>query len=196
MPTGYTESIKDGITFQTFALNCARGFGACIALRDEPGGGEQIPEEMQPSDYHFKALATARSALATFESMTSMECGFKAAAEHKDAETYRLERIKENADLLQKYTEMLVCAKAWTAPTENHNGLKEFMVKQIEESIKWDCDTDFMSKPVEQLSGADWLEKAKSRAITDIEYHKTKWAEELQRTAERNAWVSNLRNSL
>lgn len=40
MPTGYTADIKDGIDFKTYAMNCARAFGACVMLRDEPGGGD------------------------------------------------------------------------------------------------------------------------------------------------------------
>lgn len=196
MPTGYTDSIKDGITFKTFALNCARAFGACIMLRDEPGGGEQIPEAFEPSDYHQKALAVARSELATLESMTSMECGFKAATERQSAEARRLERIAELDNLRQKYEEMLICAQGWTPPTSEHVGLKEFMVKQIKDSINWDCDASFYATPTPELSGVEWLEGAKAKAIKDIEYHKTKWAEEVQRTAERNTWVSNLRNSL
>jgi hypothetical protein len=38
MPTGYTAGVADGtITeFREYALLCARAFGACIMLRDEP----------------------------------------------------------------------------------------------------------------------------------------------------------------
>jgi len=196
MPTGYTQDIKDGIAFSQFALGCARAFGACITMRDEPSGGDKIPEELQPSDYHFKALAEARETLATLESMTTMECGFKAAAEHKNAEFQRLARIKELDDLRQKYEEMLVCAQAWTPPTAEHYPLKEFMVNQITESIKWDCDASFYQAPATVLSGADWLESAKAKAIEDIGYHKKKWAEEVQRTEQRNTWVRQLRESL
>jgi len=196
MPTGYTDAIKNGISFQAFALNCARGFGACITLRDEAGGGESIPDEFQPSDYHFKALAHSRSLLATLESMTSLECEFKAAAEHAESERRRSERLQELGDLRQKYEEMLLCAEAWTPPTDGHSGLKEFMVKQITDSIAWDCDTQFYDTPAAQVSGSEWLETAKLKAAKDIEYHKQQWAEEQRRTAERNAWVRDLRASL
>jgi hypothetical protein len=35
MPTGYTDKIKDGISFEEFVLSCARQFGACISMRDD-----------------------------------------------------------------------------------------------------------------------------------------------------------------
>ena len=36
MPTGYTDKIKDGITFKEYAMGCARAFGALITMRDNP----------------------------------------------------------------------------------------------------------------------------------------------------------------
>lgn len=50
MPTGYTADIKDGISFETYAMNCARAFGACVSLRDKPSGGKVIPDAFEPSD--------------------------------------------------------------------------------------------------------------------------------------------------
>lgn len=41
MPTGYTDAIKDGISFNQFILSCARAFGALITMRDEPSS---VPE--------------------------------------------------------------------------------------------------------------------------------------------------------
>jgi len=45
MPTGYTCQVQDGMIteFKEFALLCARNFGACITLRDEPLSPD-IPE--------------------------------------------------------------------------------------------------------------------------------------------------------
>jgi hypothetical protein len=196
MPTGYTDAIKDGISFNTFALNCARAFGATITMRDDAPGGEAIPEVFEPDSYHLKALAAARETLQCLESMTAPECELKAAAEHTAGEVRRIERLKELDDLRQKYTDMLACAESWTAPTPDHVGLKEFMVKQIQDSIKWDCDTSFYAEPAKLLTGLEWAEAAKARALWDIEYHKTKHAAEVKRTDERNAWIAALRASL
>jgi hypothetical protein len=196
MPTGYTDAIKDGINFQTFAMNCARAFGATITLRDESVGGEAIPEQFEPDSYHLRALTAARETLSTLESMTTAECDLKAAAEHTTHEVQRLLRIKEKDALRQQYQEMLVCAEQWVPPSEEHAGLKEFMVKQIQDSINWDCDVSFYATPTPNLTGLEWAEAAKEKAIKDISYHKKKHAEEIDRTAQRNAWIGALRNSL
>ena len=196
MPTGYTSAIKDGISFQTFVMNCARAFGATITLRDESGGGEAIPEQFEPDSYHLRALTTARETLATLESMTPTECDLKAAAEHTTSEVQRLSRIKELDTLRHQYQEMLICAERWVPPTEEHVGLKEFMVKQIQDSINWDCDASFYATPTPNMTGLEWAEAAKEKAIKDIGYHKKKHAEEVERTEQRNTWIAALRSSL
>ncbi len=50
MPTGYTDAVKDGITFDQFVLGCARGMGALVMMRDEPSG-TPIPERFEPSRF-------------------------------------------------------------------------------------------------------------------------------------------------
>ena len=61
MPTGYTSKIADGIGFKDFALSCARAFGACIEMRDDPSD-KPIPNEFKPNDYHKKRMAAAKLA--------------------------------------------------------------------------------------------------------------------------------------
>lgn len=53
MPTGYTANVPDGITFEQFVWQCARGMGALVMMRDEPTGAP-IPERFEPSDYNAK----------------------------------------------------------------------------------------------------------------------------------------------
>jgi hypothetical protein len=49
MPTGYTDCVRSGevTEFADFAMKCARAFGACIEMRDEPSG-TPIPEAFEP----------------------------------------------------------------------------------------------------------------------------------------------------
>ena len=61
MPTGYTHDIPAGITFRQFALNCARAFGANIAMRDDPA--DKPIEVYEPSDYSAKAITKATNEL-------------------------------------------------------------------------------------------------------------------------------------
>ena len=64
MATGYTHSIKNDITFEQFALLCARAFGACIEMRDDPTD-KPIPKKFKVDSYHAKELKEAKTKLKT-----------------------------------------------------------------------------------------------------------------------------------
>jgi hypothetical protein len=118
-----------------------------------------------------------------------------ANAEFSAAMARHHERANERAALKEKYQAMLNEAKAWTPPTPDHQGLKDFMVKQIEESIKWDCDDSLATVPICQ-SSEQWFASAIAKAGRDIIYHTEKNQEEIDRTNGRNKWVRDLRQSL
>lgn len=195
MPTGYTADIKDGISFNTFAMNCARAFGALMEMRDLPSGSP-IPERFEPSPYHRDKLAEARRQLAYYEGMSDDAAYDISSAERQDQERSRKQRLQENRNTLEAYQAMLKQARAWTAPTKEHEGLKEFMIKQIEESIRFDDSTKYLTKPTPVITVNEWLEGKKSEALTDIAYHKEHYDAEIKRTEERNAWIAALRSSL
>jgi hypothetical protein len=196
MPTGYTHDIPKGISFKTFALNCARHFGACITLRDEPGGGEHIPERFEPSDYNAKALEKARAEFERVSAMTDDECLLAHVAEWDEAEHHRLERLEKTLATREAYGAMLAQAKAWEPPSAGHAGLKAFMIQQIEESARFDCDTSYYDNPEPKLSGTEWRDKTVTRVLRDIAYHEREHAAEVERTNGRTAWVQALRAAL
>lgn len=196
MPTGYTADIKDGISFETFAMNCARAFGACVMLRDEPTGGEHIPEEFAPSDYHAKAVQKAREELAALMAMTPEQQERRAAQEWDAAETRRLMLLEERQKTRASYEAMLVKVRAWTPPTSDHVEMRNFMIEQIQQSIEFDCDCSYWSTPTVCLSGPDWAFREAARLNGDIVSQETKHADEVQRAATRTKWVRDLRESL
>jgi hypothetical protein len=196
MPTGYTADIKDGISFKTFAMNCARAFGACITLRDESGGGDAIPEELKSSQYNAEREVEARAELAALDEMSSEAKERAAAKAYDDAETHRVMKIQEHRDLRAKYEAMLAQASNWTPPTEDHRGLHEFMQQQIRESIAWDCDETYHQRPTASVSGSEWAEQRRAQLTQDIRYHEAQQRAENERTAQRNGWIKALRESL
>ena len=196
MPTGYTADIKDGIDFKTYAMNCARAFGACVMLRDEPGGGDKIPDEFEPSDYHVKAGEKARCELAELDSITPAERKRAAAKAWDDAETSRLMRLEECRKTRSAYEAMLAKVKAWKPPTPDHTGLHEFMQEQIKQSIDFDCNERRYSTPTARLTGDAWAEEQRTQLLRDVRYHEKEHAAEVDRAAARTLWIQALRDAL
>lgn len=194
MPTGYTAAILDGIDFKTYAMNCARAFGAFVELRDDPGGGEQIPEEFKASDYHIKAAAKACDELATLHSLSREQIEQAAASDWQEKEARRLAREQDRRKQREAYEAMLAQAKAWTPPTTEHEGLAKFMRVQIELSIRFDCD--YSEPPTENLAGSDWVADRRRELMRDVEYHEREHVGEVSRATARTAWVQALRASL
>ncbi len=195
MPTGYTHAVQTGqvTDFPTFALDCARAFGALIEMRDEPAG-TPIPEAFEPSDYHQKAAREAEAELKRLLSMAPEEIIAAAAARNAGATAKWLEQREKCAKERERYEAMLEKVKAWTPPTREHNGLRGLMVSQLEDSIRFDCS--FAPPRPTPKSPDDWHRDRIAQARRDIEYHTSKDQEERERTEGRNRWVRQLRESL
>ena len=196
MPTGYTAAIKDGISFETYALICARAFGALVMMRDEPFDAP-MPERFEPIDYHAKAIRTAQERLEELDRM-SLEDAATAAQVAYTAEVDRIRKIMADNDALRvKYNAMLQRIAAWQPPTPDHEGLKQFMREQIESSINFDCSNEYYlrSQP-RQLSALEWRSEQVEKAREDIAYHSKEHAEEVGRAHTCTDWVKALRESL
>lgn len=195
MPTGYTANIKDGITFEQYAMQCARAFGALIMMRDEETGAE-IPKKFEPDEYHSKAILAAREKLAALNAMSADEAAQCASEAWEKGEASRIERLAENKQTMRSYKDMLSKAQAWKPPSEAHEGLHKFMCEQLEKSIEFDDSEQFYSSPAPRITGQQWLAEAIAKAQHDIKYHTKGNIEEIARTDERNLWLSKLRESL
>jgi hypothetical protein len=194
MPTGYTAAIKDGISFEKFVWTCARAFGALVTMRDD-SMDTPIPQAFTPSPYYAEALAKARGELTRLKAMTTREVSAACAADFAQTVKRNGERIAEANELRDKYAAMLAKVQAWTPPTPEHEGMKTFMAEQITESIWFDCGTEYLTAPT-QRDPQTWHAEQIAKAIRDVRYHEESNANENQRTAERNAWLAALRESV
>jgi hypothetical protein len=194
MPTGYTADIAKDITFEQFVWHCARAMGALIMMRDEPWDAP-IPEKFEPSDYSAKRLREAQERLDWLNGLSAQEVKEEAAKAHEAAlESHR--RYESSKDSLRKkYWAMLEKVEEWTPPTTEHVGLKEFMVHQIRDSIKFDCHNSYEREP-SAMSGVQWRADETEKALKNVKYHSEEHAKEVTRNAQRNQWIASLRTSL
>jgi hypothetical protein len=193
MPTGYTDPVQSGkITeFPEFAFNCARAFGALVMLRDDHNA--PIPDKFEPSNYHAKALQEAHAALARLSAMSREQADAAAADEFAAAMANHATNVQRCRDDRKRYQAMLDKVLAWQPPTEHHAGLKTFMIEQLTESIKFDCNE---YEAPQQQPGREWLQSRLEMAHRDIAYHSKEHTAEVQRAAERTEWIKQLRASL
>lgn len=198
MPTGYTAKIADGMTFEQYAMGCARAFGACVEMRDDPSD-TPIPEEFKPSDYHARRIVETESRLAQVRLMANRECEAAAGAEFDDAVQLWKEAMAKASALKAKYDSVLEKVNAYVPPSPDHVAFKKFMQDQIIESIRFDCGDGYYQEQLEsvrKLPGVEWRQKTIESLNRDIAYHTLKQSEEESRATSKTQWIKQLRESL
>ena len=199
MPTGYTAGIIDGKTetFQEFAKQCMRAFGACIHMRDD--NMNKVYEPRTPSDYHSKALEEAKEKLKQAENLTDAELIEMRKKELEESEKYHLDNISKIKASRIRLEEFLTKATEFKAPTPEHEGFRKFMIEQLQSTIEYDGKTDYHDNGLlevqTELKNID-PNKIRESMITDanknIIYHTKEYKLELERCAGANAWVDKL----
>ena len=191
--TGYTYPVLNGevTNFPDFALNCARAFGALVTLRDEPTDAP-IPDQFEPSSYHKEALEGQELLLAELRKMDATQM-----AQHRDTDEMlrqqqREERIKESIEATERLNQMIAEVENWEPPTSDHIRLQVFMLDQLRMSDARFYDYDKDPLPDAQTYHASRIKEAEDK----LEYHRKAYAEEVERTNQRNQWLQQLRESL
>ncbi len=195
MPTGYTAKISDDISFNEFIIDCARAFGACVTLRDT---NDPIPEQFEPSDYHLEKLEKVKTKLQLLNNLSTKEITNLCDEEYTENEKHRKETLDKITELRRKYRKMLESVLLWEPPTVDHNGLKDFMIQQLEDTIKFDCDNmfEYYIKPTEKQTPEYWWKAKINECRKNIKYHEKEYQKEKERTESRSKWIKQLRESL
>ena len=199
MPTGYTAGIEDGkiTSGKEFLMLCARAFGICMDMRDEPLS-VPVPQEFFPSHYHEREIEKTREDISKLLAMTPDEITAKINDEY-EARKKGCAKLEENRiSIIYRYAEVLQEVIKWNPPTPEHQGLKDFAIKQINMCIgdfnpptEYERTTDNPPENPEQ-----WLADRLESEYKSLAYHEKQWEEELARTASRNEWLRQLRESL
>ncbi|VWB97432.1 hypothetical protein [Burkholderia lata] len=192
MPTGYTADIAKGITFEQYAWNCARAFGALMMLRDDHQA--PIPAKIEPDGYYQRCLEEAHETLTRVSSWSTAQIAAEYQA-HFDARLAAYQaRIDRTAALRAKYDAMLAQVQAWQPPTPDHEAYKQFMASQIVESIKFDCCVEHDCAPLPEDPAA-WLAEWTADLTERLVHYEQRHREEVQRAHNRTKWITAIRES-
>lgn len=203
MPTGYTAGIVDGTTkdFKEYATHCMRNFGATMHMRDEPWDKEWEPAK--PSDYHIKEIEKAKKRLADAQTLSLEELAQERGEQLEKDKEYHLNKIAEKQIIVDRLRGFLSDAEKFNPPTEEHLGVKRFMIQQIEETIKFDGSDKYHREALERIDAelkdlqpekikADFIEYAEK----DLKYHETEYKKDVKRCEDSNRWVEQFLQAL
>ena len=204
MPTGYTAGILDGKvnTFEEFATVCTRAFGATIHMRDNPMDSPYEPRT--PSDYHTNSIQSKRERLEEIESMSDEKIVEDFNTQLGEDLKYHQTKMEEDKRNLEKLNSMLESAKSWVPPTEDHQPFRNFMIEQVESTIKVDGDPSYhvnkmvgIKKQMEEgINPKEYREETIQEIKSQISYHKTEYQKELVRCKDSNDWMDKFFESI
>ena len=199
MPTGYTAGIEDGkiTTGKDFLMRCARNFGACIEMKDEPLS-TPIPQAFEPAGFYKDWIAEEEKNLEMYLSLTVDDARRVIDKEYERKQKQNTEAIEREKKIRQKYESVREEVERWNPPTPEHNSLKNFALEQISISCEprdtigfWEAEMRELKVPPEE-----WLKTKIEHARESLERYKRSWREEVERTERRNKWLNDLRESL
>ena len=193
MPTGYTAPIADntpGFTFKKYLLTCARAFGALIDMRDDSLYAE-IPDSIEPSKYHIENIERIDSEIELWRKLSPCEIKGKYEDYYKSQMDYYNKYLIESKELKERYAGMRKQAEAWVPPTSEHEGLKKFMIEQIDISVR-----DYVPDIPNRILPTDWFFSKIEMLKEDREYHVKEYDKEVKNCDEKTKWIQELKKSI
>lgn len=203
MPTGYTAGIIDGTIkdFPTFAKQCMRAFGATIHMRDDDGDAEYKP--MKESEHYEKEIAKSKHDLDKIFSISDDDLIEEERNNLERRKSEYLEYIAKAKRISETLNKMLTEVHNWQPPTEEHQGIKKFMIEQINSTINHDGDASYYHAYIAQtdeelknLTADNIRQERITSANESLKMYTENRDNEKKRVAEANKWVTDLLDSL
>jgi hypothetical protein len=204
MPTGYTAGVVDGTikTFKDFAKSCMRAFGATVHMRDEPlsnGYRKRIPDS-----YYYDNLKEAKKNLSDLETLPDQHFIDKEHKSIKEDIRHYSKKVKEIKEIKERLDVMIAETSEWVPPTEDHVEFKNFMIKQLQDTLERDGDASYWEnlleesyKKLESPIDLDSIKKDLRESYEyDVETRQKRLDEEIERCESANEWVDKLLKSV
>jgi hypothetical protein len=164
--------------------------GACIMQRDDPT--DDPPKAPEPSDYYAKSKLKAEAKLAELRALTSEGVRALWQSDCESIAKSNAESVAKAKETERRYARMRAMVEAWKPPTVDHEGLRQFMLQQIDI-----CKIDWTPYTVEApATPGDWLSKQLESAEWSLKYAIEQGGDEVKRTNERRDWITALYASL
>lgn len=189
MPTGYTEELtKKDVSFEKFVLTCAKAF---LGRMKETSG--PIPESFKPSGYYENEIRKDQDKLASLRAMSAEQVQAAAEKDYEKAEREYERHVSEVKDCRDRLITMRARVSAWDPPSRDHDGLRKFMLEQLDDTIEHDGQV--LGDPPEKKNGKDWKAEKIDYLVEEIAYNEKEQRKEIREVEYDTLWVKRLRDS-
>jgi hypothetical protein len=199
MPTGYTDKVLKGSTFEEFALDTASAFSHLAQSINEKGDlHAPLPDpEKAARSYHDERVAEAQKTLKNSLKMSFASAARKAQKEYDEEKQSLTEALSQTIQNGFKLEKMIQQVLEYEAPdTEAHKAHKKYMLDQLKTTMEHDADPKYYNERLGELkllTAQEWKEKTIKQAKSDIEYHSAEAEKDRARARESVSFLANLR---
>lgn len=196
MPSGLTYKIYNGTdtSLRGFALACVGQLGAGYQATN--GGESKMPRDKAPvlkvPKFYYENIEKAEKELEHWLNVKNDDklCELFYNNEQEERVGNRVNYATNKDELKKRYLNMLQKVESWNVDYE-YSSLKELMVKQLHESLEFDC-RDSIPYTVTVPTIEEWINAKIADARNNIEYSKRMLAQEEQSVAQTNAYLKGL----
>jgi hypothetical protein len=161
-------------------------------------------EPRTPSEYHVNRLQTEKEELERMKSISDEELTQELELKYKEDLKYYEEKLERSQKNLGKLNSMLESVKSWTPPTEDHVGLKEFMIDQLEITIRSEGHLPYyldqlintQRKIDEGIDPKAYREERIKEIEENIFDHEVEIQKDLERCEKANLWMEKFFESI
>lgn len=152
MATDYTQGIINGKinTFKEFALVCARAFGSMTHMRGAELSAEY--KERLPDSYLDVRIEEINEEIKELNLLSNEDILKREKEKIKKGIERHKNEVLNKTELKIKLNKFLFDARSYKPPTEDHVGVKNFIIEQLEKCIEDECDFDYNNKEIYRLN--------------------------------------------
>lgn len=193
MPTGYAAPIEDrnDYSFAEYTWSCARAFDIWCRDNDGPVPLVRTADVAWESDH----LERSRAELARLRGMTTAEVASWALEQYATVDDSRAKTLESYAVQRERYAAMRARVEAWTPPTALHEGLRDFMLQQIDASLP-PTEAQLREWGPKRTADAELHRESIARLETSIRNAEQRIADAHRRAAEMTEWLRALNESV
>ena len=152
----------------------------------------EIPQEVPIDPYYYRRIRELRTEIAEIEALSEDEATARVNAKAQETRREWQARQAETQRLQAEYKRLIAQIEAWPPPTPDHQGLKDFALQQLRESLEFDVHG--WEEPAAPVVG--WKERTLAELHKSLAQAWEDLAKQIQWTKDANAWLTALRASL
>lgn len=196
---GYTSIIEDkDVSLNEFVWRCARALGPLNHMRDSDMDAPIVLPNNFHITYHTERLQESQDSLLKYQKMSIVEAQGIADQEWVKNQEEAKEGLSKKNELLIRTKNLLQQVQNWSPPSADHEGIKTFMIEQLQNVISHDCDTSYCDRILKEkkLSAVDWLQQKISWLEADVVTYTNYLAKANEREDFSTKWILDLQGSI